>query len=546
MRKLILVCLLLFAAAPIYAQQATQVIGCSSAACSPGGAATGQTVTLLTSGVGYHQLTWTVTGTVSACTVTVDGSANGTSWSTGGAITSQTCTSNGTANTFSGSANVVNYVRTAVSITGSGTVYFRYNGYATNPGGGGSMIYPAAGIAVSTGSAWGTSYAAQGSDTKLLTAGTIAGTGASLCTDAGGGATTSGCSGGSMVYPGAGIPLSTGSAWGTSYTAQGTDTKLLTAGTVSGTSALLCTDANGGATTGSCGGPFATLASPTFNGTVTMPAGSAGTPSLVGTGNTSTGFDWATPGQLNLDLATNGALNLYNNGSKEFSISTPTASTVTISNLATNGTTAIQGSALTGGAANLVYVGLSGNITTTTAGTSDFFGINPAANRSFAPSSGSANLNWLQINPVINQTGTASGNSTGIFENATLTSVLGTFNLMDLQVGSTSFTTVNKNGKVSANGFQSFGTTFTSNAGCSETSLTGGASAGSFLAGATSCTTTITLGNTLTAANGWACSVWDVTTSADTVKQTASTATTVTFSGTVVSGDKIIFSCHGF
>jgi hypothetical protein len=100
--------------------------------------------------------------------------------------------------------------------------------------------------------------------------------------------------------------------------------------------------------------------------------------------------------------------------------------------------------------------------------------------------------------------------------------------------------------KVQAAGFQSKGTTFTSNAGCSETSLTGGASKGSFLAGATTCTTTITMGNTLTAANGWACSVWDVTTTADTLKQTATTTTTVTFSGTVASSDKIIFSCDGF
>lgn len=101
-------------------------------------------------------------------------------------------------------------------------------------------------------------------------------------------------------------------------------------------------------------------------------------------------------------------------------------------------------------------------------------------------------------------------------------------------------------GKLQAAGYISKGTTFTSNAGCSETSLTGGATAGSFLSGATSCTTTITMGNSATAANGWACSVWDVTTTADTMKQTASTATTVTFSGTTVSGDKIIFSCLGF
>jgi len=42
-----------------------------------------------------------------------------------------------------------------------------------------------------------TGSALQGTDSKLLTAGTISGTGATLCTDANGGATTSGCSGGS-------------------------------------------------------------------------------------------------------------------------------------------------------------------------------------------------------------------------------------------------------------------------------------------------------------------------------------------------------------
>jgi hypothetical protein len=56
-----------------------------------------------------------------------------------------------------------------------------------------------------------------------------------------------------IPYPGAGIPKSTGSAWGTSYGAQGTDGNVMTAGTVSGTGAALCTDANGGATTSGCG-----------------------------------------------------------------------------------------------------------------------------------------------------------------------------------------------------------------------------------------------------------------------------------------------------
>lgn len=63
------------------------------------------------------------------------------------------------------------------------------------------QVYPASGIPNSTGTAWGTSYTAQGTDTKLMTAGTVSGTGSGLCTDSNGGATTSGCS-----FPGGGVP----------------------------------------------------------------------------------------------------------------------------------------------------------------------------------------------------------------------------------------------------------------------------------------------------------------------------------------------------
>lgn len=57
-------------------------------------------------------------------------------------------------------------------------------------------------------------------------------------------------------YPGAGVPLSTGSAWSTSYQVQGTDAKLLSSGTVtSSVGSLFCTDAQGGATTAGCAIP---------------------------------------------------------------------------------------------------------------------------------------------------------------------------------------------------------------------------------------------------------------------------------------------------
>lgn len=58
--------------------------------------------------------------------------------------------------------------------------------------------------------------------------------------------------GSTQVYPGAGVPLSSGSAWLTSFGVQGTDTNVLTSGTVSGLAQSLCTDANGGATTFGC------------------------------------------------------------------------------------------------------------------------------------------------------------------------------------------------------------------------------------------------------------------------------------------------------
>lgn len=63
-------------------------------------------------------------------------------------------------------------------------------------------------------------------------------------------------SSGGMVYPGAGVPVSTGTAWATSYQVQGTDTKLLSSGTISGSAGtLLCLSGNGGATTAGCSTP---------------------------------------------------------------------------------------------------------------------------------------------------------------------------------------------------------------------------------------------------------------------------------------------------
>jgi hypothetical protein len=100
--------------------------------------------------------------------------------------------------------------------------------------------------------------------------------------------------------------------------------------------------------------------------------------------------------------------------------------------------------------------------------------------------------------------------------------------------------------KLVLGGVQSGGTTFTSSGGCSESGLTGGATAGSFTAGSVSCATTITMGNSIAATNGWTCTVYDETTPADSEKVTAHTTTTVTFSVVAVLSDKIIWGCQGW
>jgi trimeric autotransporter adhesin len=104
-------------------------------------------------------------------------------------------------------------------------------------------------------------------------------------------------------------------------------------------------------------------------------------------------------------------------------------------------------------------------------------------------------------------------------------------------------------GRVKAAGYISVGTKFTTNNGCTDSATAGGATAGTFTVGSTSCTEVITMGNGATSPNGWSCTVVDITTLADVTNphQTTSNTTTATIvTGTVVSGDKIQFSCIGY
>jgi hypothetical protein len=99
-------------------------------------------------------------------------------------------------------------------------------------------------------------------------------------------------------------------------------------------------------------------------------------------------------------------------------------------------------------------------------------------------------------------------------------------------------------GQFKAAGYIHSGTKFTAS-GCSITSLIGGATAGSFTSGtAGTCTVVVTTG--ITAPNGYACFSNDLTTITDAIRQTATTATTFTLSGTTVSGDSINFGCDPY
>jgi hypothetical protein len=80
---------------------------------------------------------------------------------------------------------------------------------------------------------------------------------------------------------------------------------------------------------------------------------------------------------------------------------------------------------------------------------------------------------------------------------------------------------------------------------CVASSFAGGAIAGTFSAAV--CTAgTIILSSMPTAPTGYSCSAWDRTTPADTVTQTASTTTSVTFKATTVAADVVQFACFGY
>ena len=93
---------------------------------------------------------------------------------------------------------------------------------------------------------------------------------------------------------------------------------------------------------------------------------------------------------------------------------------------------------------------------------------------------------------------------------------------------------------------QLIGTTFTTSNGCSESGTLVGEGVGGHLTAETSvaCSTTITMGGGASATHGWVCDGIDATTKTNPVYIVPASATTVTLSGTFLSGDVLWFSCH--
>lgn len=92
---------------------------------------TGTAIRLTGSAIVYHKLNWSVSGTVSSCSVQLDTSSDNVTWTSAGAVASQTCTSGGTSGLST--AVSVNYVRVNVTaLAGGGTVNVTWAGYITS------------------------------------------------------------------------------------------------------------------------------------------------------------------------------------------------------------------------------------------------------------------------------------------------------------------------------------------------------------------------------------------------------------------------------
>ena len=99
-------------------------------------------------------------------------------------------------------------------------------------------------------------------------------------------------------------------------------------------------------------------------------------------------------------------------------------------------------------------------------------------------------------------------------------------------------------GVVAATALQAIGSPPTASGSCAISDQLGGAAAGSFRAAGLCAAGTLTLTLGVTAANGWACVAQDMTTPADSLKETAYSPDSVTFLATLAGADQAVFSCQ--
>lgn len=133
-------------------------------------------------GLRYFSVDWVVAGTISACTVTLDGASSiGGAFSTGSIVSSQNCASSGTFATSTPSENV--QANLSYNITGSGSVTFTVRGFALNPASsssGGGCIATVSTLSSSCGTTKGTlATVTDGTNSSDCTAG--GGTNAVAC-----------------------------------------------------------------------------------------------------------------------------------------------------------------------------------------------------------------------------------------------------------------------------------------------------------------------------------------------------------------------------
>jgi hypothetical protein len=95
-------------------------------------------------------------------------------------------------------------------------------------------------------------------------------------------------------------------------------------------------------------------------------------------------------------------------------------------------------------------------------------------------------------------------------------------------------------------GYLANGPVPTGGGSCAINTQLGGNTIGSFKANGACAGGTIGLTFSVTAPNGWACTIWDLTTTTDTIKQTSYTQTTASFAAIMASADLAVFMCFGF